>query len=423
MTVQESIPEIRLNERYAQLLKSHYESFDKTKDSTPIERRRILSTPSFINKLTEQMSSDSGFLPSNCRYIERTSNGGHMVVIEEPPAYRTIKVNMGLGREVEILSAKGLLEEWNINKKDYNSYKAPFLFNLAFPYVIFILLYDHTNSLMAGQVYLRTAKLIGPSDYLFKAPLLNISRSQYICFGGSANGRTESLSSSVDHTVSIFWSAEFNTDYTFNYDDYKRVGELGYISWQALSQINPMFIYSAPWIKMNNSLMETINNVKINYNVVGSRNISYRELETFFNSPSDTGKIDDSSGIKEKLFYDLTSSIYESEKRNISVGDPIVWGKHIAYPVSFIGSDVSGVVSRVKIQLDNEKTFISKFTDPLRKYLYKKAREMRYQSEGTMKNGVVVKSEDIIKTNINGKYQKVHYIRRSVDGMTEAKVG
>lgn len=422
--------EIRINDNYAQLLTSEYKDTRKD-DSTPIIRNSTTYTSKYIDKISQLFSSQSQVLPANCRYLENTTKGP-IVVIEEPPAYRTIKVNYGFEREILTLEADGKIDEWGIDKNFYmDENNRPFKFTLAFPYVVFILMFDVYNRLRCGQVYLRVARIGGYSDYLLKMPMMNIGSEGFICFGPHINDTryTQSLNTAIEHTIMVFWSAVFNSDYLYNYEDYRRIAGVNtYIGWQALSQIDPMFIYNVDWIKMNKTLRQTIDEIKHKYAATQKNTTSYHELANLFTKPLFTGKSDEFKKGKGKypLYYDIAQGIYLRNKFLIHVGDPIIWNNKIAFIDSFIGYFDSDEIRYIRLELEGSKKVITvKYTKQIENYMYKGAKKLRYEDTGTLKNGTIVKENDIIKMKQNGttSYRKIFFIRKARDGKLEARIG
>lgn len=425
------IEEIRINQHYAQHLQSELPTGDPQEDATPKIRKSVSYTQDYLKKLAMGLDYFQGVLPPNCRYIEKLTNGT-LVVIEEPPAYRTISVNYPMSRELEILRADGKIQEWGIDEAYYMDNKnMPFRFTLAFPYVIHLLMFDRYDALRSGEVFLRTARLAGYQDYLLKMPMMNISSDGYICYGDQAGGKKGSLIQAIDNTIMVFWSATFNQDYTYNYSAYKDVAGVNtYIGWQALSQIDPMFIYDVQWLKMENNLIKEIERMKGHVDARSKTAIRYEELSKVFTQPADTGteeQIRRGSRSKRtsRLYYDIAQGIYLNDRFFFHVGDPIKWGNHTAYVDSFIGFFESDNIRMIRLQLDSGKLVLARYNRKVKEYLLKTASELRYSTEGTLKNGSVIKPDDIIIMNADGRktYRKVHFIRHARDGVTEARLG
>ena len=425
--------EIRMTPEYTSLVRSVLERKpgEAVADSKPRIRKNTQSTTEYLKKMALSSNNNAGVLPPNCRFVEQLNNGGHLVVIEEPPAYRTITVNSTFEREIETLQQDGKLEEWGINGSFYKSYdNAPFKFTLAFPYVIFILMFDSHNSLMTGSVFLRTARMGGYSDYLLKMPMMNISSGQSICFGDKARGSFESLNAAVENTIMVFWSATFNQDYTYNYNAYKNTAGVDtYIGWEKLSQQDPMFIYSVQWIRMEQNVYDTIQYMKNKYKVTTKGQYGYQDLSQLFTRPQDTGKEESvfkGSRRKQRLYYDISQGIYLKDQFFIHVGDRFRWNNHNAYIDSFIGFYETDAIRYVRVQTEHGKRFLVKFTSKFSNFLYNEIKKARFEEEATLTNGDIIKENDIVilkGIHDNDMYKKVYYIRKARDGMTEVRLG
>ena len=424
------LDEIRINPRHTQHVRSVFEE-GTDNESIPKVRKSVTTTNQYLRKLVQGMDFFQGVLPSNCRYIEKLTRGT-LVVIEEPPQYHTISVNYPMDRELDVLKVDNKLEEWGIDEKYYRNHSnMPWRFNLAFPYVIHMLMFDKYDSLMSGQVFLRNARLSGFSDYLLKMPMMNISSDGYICYGDKGSMKSGSLAAGIDHVVSVFWSATFNSDYTYNYSAYKNVAGVNtYIGWQALSQIDPMFIYNIEWIKEPRSLLQEIDRMKDHCDGRSSNRIEYDSLSRVFTQPADSGteeQIRRGSRSKRtsRLYYDIAQGIYLDDRFFFHVGDPIRWGKHVAYVDSFIGFFESDNIRLVRLELDNGKFITTRFNSKIKEYMHQTAKQMRFDEQGTLKNDVVIKPDDIIKIKSGTQevYRKVHFIRKARDGVTEARLG
>jgi hypothetical protein len=423
--------EIRINPAYVQHVQSEFPGGDYKEDSTPYIRKSVLRTQDYLKKITQKLDVHQGIIPPNCRFIEKMSRGT-LVVIEEPPAYRTIQVQYPMGKELELLENDNKIEEYGIDKEFYrNSENMPWKFTLAMPYVIHVLMFDTYDALMLGQVFFRNARLSGYRDYLLKAPFMNISSDGWICYGDKAGGKRGSLAGSIEHTIMVWWSAIFNADYTYNYSAYRNVpGVNTYIGWQAMSKIDPMFIYNVEWIKEHDTLQAAIDRAKSNCDAKSKSEIRYEELSKVFTQPADSGveepiRRKSKSRRKARLYYDIAQGVYLEDRFFFHVGDPIKWGNKIAHVDSFIGFFESDHIRIVRLQLDNGKLINVRFTKEIKEYMLKTAKEMRFETQGTLKNGNVVKPDDIIVMEQRGSkiYRKVYFIRKSRDGITEARIG
>ena len=422
--------EIRINNRYSHLYLSEYEQ-SASGESTPKVNKKVLLTPDYLRRMAIGFGAPTpAVLPPNCRYIEKF-NQGHIVVIEEPPAFRTVRISIDFRKEIKRLVANGKLEEYGYSK-DFGVGYPTENFTLALPYVIFILHINNLNEMVAGQAFLRVARLTGLSDYILKIPFTNISDSQYICFGPKAGGQAETLNAAVEKVINVFWSAQFNTDYTYNYAAYKDVaGVHSYIEWAALSKENPMFIYSVDWIRIPMNVGQAVQEMAKHYKLSNKSEVHYKSLSEIFSRPLDTGKDEKPtprSRKKFRLFYDVAEGIYLDDNFYIHVGDPftIKNDKQICHINSFISFADSGDVKYIRVERDDGRLLVLKYTKSLAQYILESSKKLRFDKEGTLKNGVVIKEDDIlIMKNSMGDnlYKKVSYIRKGREGFHEARFG
>lgn len=422
--------EIRINHKYAHLYLSKYSTKTIKGKSTPQINERTLLTADYLKRIGSGVGGISPMVfPPNCRYLDVT-NAGSVVVIEEPPAFRTISINMSFSSEISRLEADGKLEEYGYNKNSFPD-KVKRV-TLAFPYVIFILYINEFNELVTGQSFLRVARLTGLADYLLKIPLLNIGDGQYICFGSEGHGRQVTLNASVERAVDTFWGAEFNPDHTTNYRAYKGIaGVHSYMEWQALSQLNPMFIYNVDWIRYQLNLGQALDNMKKDYKLVNKTNIGYKNLSDIFHNPEDTGrdeKPSKRSRQKYRLFYNVAEGTFLDDNFCIHVGDSfyIKNGKSLCHVNSLISFLDSGDIKYIRVERDDGRLIIYKNTKAFTKYLLTEAKKVRFEEKGVLKNGVEIKENDIlIMKNSLGRdlYKKVSYIRKSQEGFHEGRFG
>ena len=423
------VEEIRINPKYTQYFLSEFEGADQRKEATPKIVKRTLFTKDYLKKLSMKHSTIS-IMPANCRYLEPLSNG-HFMIIEEPPALRTITVYRDFHREYDELKSERKLTRYGF--KGYDPSCRNHTFTLAFPYVVFLFIFDGANYLSDGRVFLRNQQIVGLSDYLLKAPLYNISGSQQICFGSHANKEPRnSLTEAVQTAIMVFWSAIFNTDYTYNPEDYKKHGsEFGnYLTWQYLSQSNPMFVYDASWIKMGRNLGHYIEHMKTERHLSGSADLNYKRASTVIFGAQYTGqdeKPSKRSRRKVQLFYDIANGMYVGEYF-LHLGDPFQFADgRIAYIDSFIGFSDGGRIRYIRVDL-NGKKLTMKVTTKVKNYIAVSNKALRYDSETILPhNKLKVKNGDILvmKDNPGGDYYgQIDFIRKARDGEShEIKIG
>lgn len=411
------VEEIRLNNKYAHLFYSKYTPDQYDSDSVPTIKKKTLFIRDYIQKVMGNELKNN-IIPPNCRYIEKL-NDGHLVIIEEPPAYRTIKTTVSMEDKLNKLKKENKLSQYGYDNWAKENRDRPYTFTLAFPYVIFFLYISNHNEAYDGQVYLRTQQMSGLSDYLLKMPTSNISDTGYICFGESAHGRHRSMLAAIQNAIMVWWSASFNEDYLFNYDDYKNVPILGnYFEWEYMSKINPMFIYSADWMKMDYNIGQRLESSKEHLRQISRRNMGYKELSRIFYSSADSGSAEKPSPRSKKtypLFYDIAQGMYLDDKTNISVGDSIISKKgDPIYIDSFVGFSDGSDIKYIQIDIKGKKSLL-KITSKSLEYLRTEILKTRRASQVTSANGVVIKPGDIIIVSQSGLdcYYKVDYIRKS----------
>ena len=258
--------DIRMNRNFTSLLMSVQESEEAQKDHTqaiPTKRVKTLPTIDYLTKYHESLLTTPNILPPGCRYIEKLNNGSAVVVIEEPPQFRTVALQLNFDMMFQEIKSRKLLEEYGLPKNWLSSAKQGdpgrtwyYPLNLAFPYVIFVLHIDRRYQVSSGYSFLRVNQMVGLSDFLLKMPLSNINDSQRICFGGRLNGETvDSVAAAAQHAVNVFWTSIFNTDYTYNLKSYSEVaGVSNFLEWQQMSRTDPMFIYRIDWVQADGNI-------------------------------------------------------------------------------------------------------------------------------------------------------------------------
>ena len=428
------IDEVRLNQEYSSLLVSEYkEGVDG--DSTPIIKKRSIRTSELIEKLKLNVTTENEFkvdhlFPPNCRYYEQYKSG-FLVVIEEPPAFRTITVDKDMSNEIESLRSLGKLKEYGYeNWKSEN--ERPYKFNLAIPYAISFLAFNHKYEMLGGMFFFRTAAISGFSDPLCKAPFLNINENQTVCYGDSIyKGPKKSIFADTQHAVGSFWAAPFNPDYIYNYVAYQEVAGLcDYITWEYYSHADPMFVYTADWIKHDKNVGDMIERLRgwvlrndDNYR----ESFNYNTLASLFNQQREVGLAEvPGIGVSEPLIYDVCQYMYVGGTP-VYVGDSFQNNRGETFYVdSFLGFRQISNPSYINLQREDGKMFRHRLSPEYRVWLETKILESRFESEVTLPNGLVLKPGDIISMkNMYGNtiYRKVKYLRKSQDGSIEGRLG
>lgn len=424
LTKDDLLQEIRINPKYANILYSDYEK-SKKGESTPKIRKKTMFTDDYASRF---FPNTNNIIPPNCRYIEKVHKG-NIVIIEEPPAFRTIKASFNVEDELYRLEDRGKIEEFGYQNYMRN-HRPPFKFTLAFPYVIFLLYINDYYELNSSEVYIRVQQMSGMSDYLLKIPMFNISENQGICLGDHASVRHRSLLHAIQNIIMTFWSAEFNTDYNYNYQAYRSVSQVNtYLEWQYLSKEDPMFIYDVDWIKMPYTIGESIKRMKRNFHIPDTNRVDYHDLSQMFFTPIDSGielKPYKRARKKYKLFFDTAQGSHLDENIFVHIGDPFIFknGK-VSHIDSFGGFLESDKIDFMQLDISGKKVLM-KFTNKVRNFLLEQTKKSRFAEEATLSNGVKIKPGDILTHTLktgSKLYKKVEYIRRCRDNQLEAKLG
>jgi hypothetical protein len=428
-----NLNEIRINEYYSSFLNAEYEN-SLSDESNPTTRKNIVRTDRYLEKITNKFtmkSFDNDLIPPNCRFIKRGLQGT-VVVIEEPPAIRSIRVNKDMSHEAESLKAKGEWQKFGYENFFEENFR-PYTFMIAVPYVIHImLLQNSTLQLYHGKVFLNTRSLLGMGDRLFISPFLNIGSGMNVCFGDEVNrNSTMGITRKIDHVIRTFWGATFNSDYIDNYLSYVEIpGLCDYFTWQYYSRTNPMFIYTADWIPYEKPIGNIISDIMYssNFGIESNRYFSYKTLEEIFSNPEVSDEKVKVGSLQENrnLIYDISQGLVLPDNTTIFIGDAFNYSKNrVAHIDCFIGIQRSISTHFVRINL-NGKLLRFKLTNKVREFLETKILELRYEAKIILPDGREFSSGDIIsfkdKYGIT-TYQKISYIRKNLDEKLEIRVG
>ena len=423
--------EIRINPEYTQILKSYFPEGAR-ENAVPEIRKKLLFTNDYLRKIIFKKNEDviqTQMLPSNCRYLEKVKDG-YLVIIEEPPAFRTIFVDINLSWEKDVLREKGKVEEYGY--QDLDTTKRPHSLNLAFPYVVYFFYIDNLYNTRGGSIFFRTNQLMGLSDHLFKAPLFNIGNGQSICFGSNfKSNRPLSLSSAIQATLKVFWTTEFNTDYSYNYRDYNQIPFVStYLEWQYHSHRDPMFIYSVDWIPFERSISEHLGTFREIYSPKQSNSkITFTDIFNIATKPGDSGtekvKTTAKKVIKQKIYYDITNSITVNERDLIDVGDYFLSrkGREI-YIMSFGGTSDGAEITKIIVSIDGKRSTM-RIHQKVLDFISTQIKKERYLPSYKFENGFeLLPNKILVSKNVFGEkvYKKILYLRKCADGQIEARI-
>lgn len=434
--------DIRINNQYTSLLLAEQEGLTARKDHTaalPTKRIKTIPTSDYLKKYAEMTMQSPKILPSGCRYVEPMGNGDYMYVIEQQPQFRTVAMALNFDMMYSEISSKNLLKEygiegWLTNTREETRQQGTYhKLNLAFPYVIFVIYLNRNYQIQVGYSFLRINPMIGLSDYLLKMPLSNISDNQTICFGSRLNKtQYNTASEAVDATIDVFWTSIFNSDYTYNIKAYDSIaGISNFLEWQYLSRLDPMFIYRVDWIKYKNNIYDLIAEIKQYMNASGkilNSEAVYNDFVRTFTAPIKIGEIT-TGKIRKKMqdvFYDISNGIYLNDILRAEVGDSFTNEAkskeyHIVSFIGIIGKEPQSMRLSYK-----GKLFNFKLTLAARDYLKNRIQAEKYLPSIKLRNGLVIKTDDIIKyVDKAGAqlYRRVFYVRTGIDGRPEVRLG
>jgi len=432
------LEEIRVNRHYSTHSVAEYKDGEKN-GSLPIINKRTMRTDELLDKLQanakfmKQEYKVDHLFPPNCRYFEQHEQG-FFVVIEEPPAFRTIAVDKDMSMEIESLRVSGKLKEYGYENWQKENPLRPYMFNLAMPYVTFFLTFTKHYDLLNGSVFFRTKPISGFSDPICKAPLLNISDSQNICFGHLVQkGPHKSIFSDTNYVIGSFWSTIYNSDYIYNYVAYQEVaGVCDYLTWEYYSHVDPMFIYKVDWLQYDKkNVGQVIDGMKARLTDRESddSSITYNSLSSLFSLRKEKGlaEVPGLKGVQEPLIYDVSQYFYLGRQLYINVGDSFKINKNqYVFVDSFLGFRKSPDPSFINLQREDGRIFKWKLNNKVIKYLSDKIKEERFINNVELPNGVILKSGDIlVMKNGFGQdvYRKINYIRKTANDVIEGSFG
>ena len=197
--------------------------------------------------------------PRNCRHIS-TNKTEQLMILEESPQIRNIRIDYAMTSYVERLRMEGKLDDFGFTDFEKKFPTPPYLFQLSFPYIVYFVRYNKIHRSCNVKLFFRLSPITSMKDYLLLPNLSNINNDNTLCLG--------SLENKIDHTnlttiaesiIETFWSTSFTTDYMYGIEHYKDYSKLyNVLEWAYYSAVDPMFIYSAEWKKYGLDVQKTI---------------------------------------------------------------------------------------------------------------------------------------------------------------------
>ena len=197
-----------------------------------------------FQQLKEKLDDSPQILPRNVK-VAYTKGSRTVIMIEQDPQVRTVTFTGDLLTRNTANQAVGT---------SFNGYR----FNLAFPYVIFCMIFDN-DRFSHMELYFRNKTLTSGREHLYLAPLPNVHRdrpvareagSKLMCMGNDfwdKIAEENTISRQCDLIIAEFWQRSFNSHLgTGNHD--KLDSRLAtFATWQAETQKDPLFILTVQW--------------------------------------------------------------------------------------------------------------------------------------------------------------------------------
>jgi hypothetical protein len=311
--------------------------------------------------------------------------------------------------------------------------KPPYKFELAFPYVNFIMVFNSNMSMRTTKVYFRLAPFRSMDDYLLIPPINNLGTSQDVCIGNNDVFNIKNYSGAsemIDHYVSTFWNAPFNTDYHTNMQKYAKSPYLcDYFLWQHNTRTNPMFIFNADWQSSGRTLGklfgQMVTDGLVNERGGGGRSPSryFDQLYELFKNPSSGNKVKDpETGRMRQTTENAIDSAFISPGLCVHLGDNIILrngkiailetiitesGKTFPYSLNFV---CEGKILKFQMTTRNIKLLKDAYS---RKTTLK---EVQYDGK-TLRVGDLIKFKSV--TTFGDFATVISDIRKNIEGRVE----
>ena len=406
------IPQIIMNEENTNIFTSSveknkmYSGEDYSTELEPVISVSRVKTPEFLKSLLNKGNSERIF-PKNCRYYNENSERIFMI-IEEPPAVRSITVSIDLTAAIEEHKMTGKYEKYDLNSYLKTQKDAPriYRFMLSFPYIV----HKFNMNVDLNMNYMKTFYRLSPvstiKDYLFEPNLPNISPSHGVCLGDYNHQEFTSLSDATDFYLNMFWTNHFNKDYLSHYKKYQSVDDINdFFTWQYNSLVNPMFIFNIKWIVAEENL-----EMQNDY----TQDLSMRKL---INDVTNINRKSNSVGYSSRLYSD---SVNVGDYL-LYVGDSLVLDekKYYIYTISYDYPEYG----ETTIELEDENGEL-KYFKLTREFKGKILAENSKQNQSLeiVYNGSTIKEGDLVLHNQNGSINKIEKIRKNLYGEYEVKI-
>ena len=420
--------EIRMDKDLSHLLMSKRAKND-IDETTPMIREKTLLTKELVNRFRSTLSTrvNDEIIPKNCRYIELLENDFKVIVIEEAPKIRTIKVHLSMQREIEMLAREGKLKTYGLTNFLKEHEDPPYMFSLSFPFLVYIFDLDNRDDLIRLKLFYRLSPIISKNDYLLQANLLNVNDKNNVCLGDFTKKPT-SPSDVINSSIEMFWCNTFNIDYHHKLDAYikAKISEVSsYLTWSYLTKQNPMFIFKVNWLKNDYTLGEEIKK-EVNFlkqEVIGSPPNDFSFLTgLFYNERGFQVKTKEEDN-QSRLNFSRSDSIF-LENRELSVGETFKFEDKEVKVNSFLSSrSPDSSPTHIQVIDNKQETSLIKLEPEIMKFLSKQLDDSKFFSSMKLTNGEIIHVDDIVTVDYPSiSLKKVEIIKLGLDGKVTVKL-
>ncbi len=411
----EKSEEIIIRDNYYTVLRDVF-SID-LKNVHHAKNKKIITTEDFINRINKKNKLNNFILPRNTRYTYTSPENKHILVLEEEPQMRTIKIQgLNINRIAsEIIKKKSFNDDY-INELKNNNFSSneEYSYNVAFPYIIYFINLDSRLNVTRIKIFYRNKPLTSLGDDLYSVNLLNVNGNNLICLGdGDTNLYRNSLILQIENILNRFWFNTFNCDYIGKYELYENVEEVSTIlHWEYYSKTDPLFVYKNIWKKTEYTVNNIINSLK-NTDVIANKNYVFNSI--FYNITSeDLETIDES---QETLNFVVANN--KQDTITINIGDKLIYDnkEQSFYAFGFnVESDLLNYIKIIDENLNITKIEIKRWDTETKNLFYSYIESYNNITEIKLNNGEVLKIGDIFQTNISPSsiFYKVDKIRRNL---------
>lgn len=363
-----------------------------------INKIAAIETDQFFDNLKKQLDIQTDILPKNCKFV-KTIFDKKLLIIEEEPKIRTIRVKRDLSDVIERHKIFGKYDEYKLKSYERTN---EYMFNISIPYVIYFIFLNNNLTLYKMNVFFKLTPLNSLYDKLLVPNLSNINSTDYtVCLNLDYEeiDKLKNLNEIVSKYIDLFWFKSFNSDYSENVYLYKDIPELcDYFTWEHHTKINPLFIFSTEW-RSTGLCAEGI--IKKHVEQLGDREFEFisNSIERNFITPT------------RLIQRNCEADIFINGKV-FCVGDEISYNEKSYYITYFVYKN--NTVDKIGLQNEEGDIIVDK-TDNLLSDVKEK------QIEKIKINDVEFKVGDVIKV-LGLSIKELNQIIKSKDGLYQIRL-